>query len=171
MKILETNNRYAIDALLEGIVPESFFDMVIIPNQFVVKKIFQLLNKHKSNSIYEQTVRVLCGFLRRVYRTVEDGYRIYQLNVNDLNNLAKHLDEDHDQDYPPNRVILDILQFLAELDNLNELDKQKLDTGRQANRIRGDFLDKNRKLVQAITDAVLIKSDTIDFGIVPEQLQ
>ncbi len=171
LKVLEANNRYAIDALLEGIDPETFFDMVIIPNHFVVKKIFELLNSHKSNSLYEQTVRVLCGFLRRVYAIVEDGYRIYQLSVSDLNNLAKHLDEAQEQHYPTNRVILDILQYLSELDNLNETEKHKLDVGRQANRIRGDFLDKKRKLIQAITDAVLKKDDNVDFGIVPEQLQ
>ncbi|MCG8335476.1 MAG: hypothetical protein MJE63_13210, partial [Proteobacteria bacterium] len=73
--------------------------------------------------------------------------------------------------YPVNRVVLETLQYISELDNLNETDKQKLDVGRQANRIRGDFLDNNRKLNQAITEAVLQKGGPADLGIVPEQLQ
>lgn len=171
LKVLEANNMYAVDALLDGFEPETFFDMVIIPNHFVVKKVFRLLDKHESNSLYEKTVRVLCGMLRRVYVIPEDGYRIYQLNINDLNNLAKHLDEEFDQDYPANRVILDTLQYLSDLDNLNEREKRKLDVGRQANRIRGDFMDHTRRLNQAITDAVLRKAETVDLGVQPAQLQ
>lgn len=171
LKVFESNNQYAIDALIEDLVPESFFDMIIIPNHFVVKKMFGLLDMHKTSTLYEMTVRVLCGFIRRVYVIAEDGYRIYQLNVNDLNSLARNLDEEHDQRYPVNRVVLETLQYISELDNLNETDKQKLDVGRQANRIRGDFLDNNRRLNQAITEAVLQKGGPADLGIVPEQLQ
>jgi hypothetical protein len=171
LKVFEANNRYAIDAMLEGYENESFLDMVIIPNHYVVEKIFRLLGLHMSNSLYEKTVLVLCGFVRRVYMMVEDGYRIFQPTINDLNGLAKHLNEDEDQDFPGNRTILDILQYLSGLDNLNETDKQKLDIGRQANRIRGDFLDDKRKLLQAITSAVLKKAESVDFGIVPAQLQ
>lgn len=171
LKVLETNNQYAVDAMLEGLEPETFFDMVVVPNHFIAKKIFELLGKHNSNSLYEKTRRVLCGYIRRIYKIVEDGFRIYPLNLNDLNNFAKLLDENEDQNYPANRVILDTLQCLGELDNLNEKDKQKLRVGRQANRIRGDFLDDTRNLSQAITEAVLKKSDEVDLGVLPSQLQ
>ena len=168
MKIFESNNQYAVDALVEGIVPEDFLSMVVVPNQFVMRKVFELLDFHRSNTLYVVTVRVICGFIKRVYSIVEDGYRNFELTVTDVNNLGKHLNENEDQDFPANRIILDILQFLSDLDRLNETKKDKLDVGRQANRIRGDFLDNKRKLVQAITDAVLRKADQIDFGVKPD---
>ncbi len=170
MKVFQSNNRYAVDALVDGYEPEKFLTMVVVPNQFVMRKLFELLDYHKSNTLYEVTVRVICSFIKRVYSIVEDGYRNYELSVKDVNNLAKHLNEEEDQDNPANRVILDILQYLSDLDRLTESDKDKLDVGRQSNRIRGDFLDNRRKLVQAITDAVLKKSDTVDFGIEPERI-
>lgn len=170
IKIFETNNRYAIDALLEGYEHGSFLDMVIIPNHYVVKKIFDLLTFHSANSLYEKTVIVLCGFVRRVYQMVQDGYRIYQPTISDVNSLAKHLNEEESQDFPGNRTILDILHYLSGLDDLNETNKQKLDVGRQANRIRGDFLDDKRKLVQSVTNTLLQKAEEVDYGIVPAQL-
>lgn len=170
LKIFESNNRFAVDALIEGFVPEDFFDLVIVPNHYIFKKIFELLDVHRCNTLYEKTVRVLCGFVAKAYSKVESGYRIYQPTITDLNNIAKHLDESKDQDYPANRAILNILQQLGDLDRLHETDKQKLDVGRQCNRIRADFLDDQRKLVNAITSAVLKKGEQIDFGIEPEQL-
>jgi hypothetical protein len=168
MKIFEANNQYAVDALVEGFEPENFLNLVVVPNQFVMRRIFELLDFHKSNTLYSVTVRVVSAFIKRVYYIVEDGYRNFELSVGDVNNLGKHLNEEKDQDDSANRLILDILQLLSDLDRLNETDKDKLDVGRQSNRIRGDFLDNNRKLVQAITDAVLKKAETADFGIEPE---
>ena len=171
LKVLSSNNRFAVDALIEGFEPEHFLDLIIVPNHFVLRKIFELLDFHRPNTLYAVTVRILCGFIKRFFYIVEDGYRTYQPTITDLNNVAKHLDESKDQDDPANRVILDILQNLSDLDRLHETEKAKLDIGRQANRIRGDFLDNQRKLVQAITSAILKKSDTVDLGIMPEQLE
>lgn len=168
MKVFESNNQYAVDALLEGYEPETFLHLVVVPNQFVLRRVFELLHFHRSNTLYDATVRVMCGFIKRVYSIVEDGYRNYELSVKDVNNLGKHLNEEQDQDDPANRLILDILQYLSDLDRLSETEKEKLDVGRQSNRIRGDFLDNKRRLVQAITDAVLKKSDDVDFGIKPD---
>ncbi|MBU2512485.1 hypothetical protein KJ966_14210 [bacterium] len=171
MKIFETNNQYAVDALIEGFEPERFLDLVVVPNHFVLRAIFKTLDVHRPNTLYEKTVRAFCGIIKRVYHIVEDGYRTFSVTVTDLNNLAKHLNERESQDYPANRVILDILQDMSGLDRRHETDKAKLDVGRQANRIRGDFLDNQRKLIQAITDVVLKRSETVDLGITPEQVQ
>lgn len=170
MKIFESNNEFAVEALVDGFVPEKFLELVVVPNQLVLRKAFELLNSHKPNTLYTTTIRVLCGFIKRMYTIVEDGFRIHQPSVTDLNNLGKHLIEDQDQDFPANRVILDILQLLAGLDRLHESNVGKLHVGRQANKIRAEFLDNRRRLVHAITDAVLKKSDEVDFGIKPDQI-
>lgn len=171
LKVLEANNRYAVDALLEGYEPESFFNFIAVPNHFVVQCLFDTLDRHKSNTLYSASVRVICGLLRRLYWNVTDGFRLYPPLIRDINNLGKHLDETKDQDDPANRSVLDILQSMSELDRLHETNKAKLDIGRQSNKIRADFLDSRRKLVQSITSTVLLRAEEVDLGTLPEQLQ
>ncbi len=171
LKIFEANNQYAVDALLNGFEPEQFLDLVVVPNHFVLKSVFKSLDLHRSNTLYVKTVRVFGGFLYKFYHIVEEGFRIYEPTVADVNNLGKHLDETRDQNDPGNRGILDILRVLSELDRDHEQNKAKLDVGRQSNKIRADFLDNQRILLNAITQPILEKSDTVDFGIAPEQLQ
>lgn len=171
LKVIEANNRYAVDALIEGYEPESYFNFIAVPNHFVVQSLFDTLDRHATNTLYSASVRVICGLLKRLYWNVTDGFRLYPPSIRDINNLGKHLDETEDQDHPANRIVLDILQFMSELDRLHETNKAKLDIGRQSNKIRANFLDNRRKLVQSITAAILVRADEVDLGTVPEQLQ
>ncbi|MBU3916577.1 hypothetical protein KKA14_13675, partial [bacterium] len=102
---------------------------------------------------------------------VEEGCRIYTPTVADVNNIGKHLNETKDQNDKANRAILDILSVLSELDRDFNLEKDKKLAGRQANKIRADFLDNKRVLLQSITKPILSKARDVDFGIFPEQLQ
>jgi len=124
--ILSTNNAAAIDVLLEGYTPENLLD-VVVPNHFIVKTFFDFLNNHKKNEIYEKTLEVIIGFLSKVYRSVEEGYQLYQPTITDVNALGKFLDETKDQDDPLNRSILDVLYYFSQLDKAHETEQNKLD--------------------------------------------
>jgi hypothetical protein len=165
--LLATNNAYAIDALLEGHEPEHYLDCVI-PNPFIVRSVFETFERFKSNEIYEKSLRVFLGFLNKVYVSPQEGYQMHPPTIANINNLGKFLDKSKDQDYPLNRVILDCLGCLADLDMPHETDIEKRNLAAQAGRIRSDFFDTKRRLSQSITEVILEKVKEPSFGIPPE---
>ena len=169
LKILETNNKYAIDALLDGYDVENYLDCVV-PNYFLIERIFNVFSLYKRNEIYKKTLRVFFGFLIKVYASPEEGYQLYPPKISDINNLGKLLNEEEDQDEELNRDILDILMYISDLDTPHETDPEKKEVARQAGRIRSDFFDAKRRLEQSITETILEKADKINLGIPPEYI-
>jgi len=167
LKILESNNKYAIDALLEGYELEKYLDCVA-PNHFIIKSIFKIFSIYRRNEIYEKTLRVLFGFLIKVYNSPEEGYRIYPPSIADVNNLGKLLNEIEDQDDKLNRDILDILMYISDLDTPYETDNDKKDIARQSGRLRSDYFDNRRKLSQSLTEVMLEEAEKPSLGIPPD---
>jgi len=98
---------------------------------------------------------VILGVLQSVYSSPKDGYRIYPLTIADLNALGKHLKKDNGQDDPLNRVILEILDHLSELQGQGNADSEEIAI--QASAIRNAFLD-NRKQMEDVIPPVLLVS-------------
>jgi len=167
LKIIESNNKYAIDALLDGYNIENYLDCVI-PNYFLIERIFNILKIYRRNEVYNKSLRVLFGFLIKVYKSPEEGYQLYQPTVADINNLGKFLDEELEQDEEINRDILDILMFISDLDRPHETELRKKEIARQADRIRSDFFDPNRSLTQSLTEVTLEKAEVVPLGVPPE---
>ncbi|MCP4750285.1 MAG: hypothetical protein GY866_05300 [Proteobacteria bacterium] len=168
LRVFKTNNKYAVDALLSGYVVKRFFNFVLVPNGYIIRNIFEIFAQNKPNALYEQTVRVFCGFLKKAYRSVEDGYRVFPVGIPDVNSLAKYLDESKGQNFDINRDILDILRFFTDLDQLFETDMARKDIAKQAIRIRSDFFDHKRSLKQSMTKVMLEQAENVDPGISPE---
>ena len=169
INLLASNNRYAIDVLLEGHEPERYFDCVA-PNPYIVKATFDTFAEFKSNEIYEMSLRVFLGFLFKVYSSAEEGYQLFPVTVANVNSLGKFLDETRDQDWPLNRGILDVLGCISDLDKPHETDMQKKDVAAQCGRIRSDFFDHKRSLKQSITEVILEKAKDPTFGKPPETI-
>ena len=168
LKILKTNNQFAIDALYRGYEPVKFFDFIRVPNVYVLRDIFEILKLYQKNNLSKKTLKSFCGFFRRVYRSAAEGFRNYQLTVGDVNNLGKYLDEQKTQNYSFNRDILDILFFLSEMDHGNGSSTEMRAVARHASRIRSDFFDQKRSLIRSMTDVILKKSTDDSPGISPE---
>ena len=169
INMLASNNRYAIDALLEGHEPEHYLD-VVVPNPYMIKAIFETLMSLKSNEIYEKSLRVFFGFLSKVYFAAEEGYQMFPVTPEHVNALGKFLDKSHDQDWPLNRGILDVLAAIAELNMPHEPDVAKREVATQAGRIRSDYFDNARRMSQSITQVILEKAPAPTFGISPEHI-
>ncbi len=169
LKIFKTNNQYAIDALLRGYVAGKFFDFIRVPNIYVLKGIFEILELYQKNNLSRQTLKLFCGFFKQVYRTAAEGFRICPLTAGEVNSLGKYLDEKKTQNYHFNRDILDILFFLTELDNDPESSPEMKIVARHASRIRSDFFDQKRSLMQSMTEVMLKKSSDESPGISPER--
>ena len=169
ISLLASNNRYAVDALLDGHDPERYLDCVA-PNPYIVKAVFETFTSLKANEIYEKSLRVFLGFLSKVYFAAEEGYQMYPVTPEQVNSLGKFLDKSHDQDWPLNRGILDVLGTLADLDMPHEPDVEKRNMAAQAGRIRSDYFDNARRLSQSITEVILEKAKSPSFGIPPEHI-
>ncbi len=167
LTILESNNRYAIDLLIEGYEPEKYLDCVI-PNHFIVENVFKIFSIYKRNEVYEMTLRVLFGLLIKVYISPEEGYQLYKPTIPNVNDLGKILDESKDQDDELNRDILDILMYLGDLDTHYTDDPVKKEIARQAGRIRSDFFDHMRSLEKSITEVILEKAEVVNMGTPPD---
>ncbi len=167
--VLASNNRAAIDALLDGHDPAHYFDCVV-PNPYIVKATFATFAQLRSNEVYEKSLRVFLGFLFKVYDSASEGYQMYPVSIAEVNSLGKFLDESHDQEWPLNRGILDALGAIADLEKPHETDIGKRDVAAQAGRIRSDFFDATRRLSQSITEVILERAKNPTFGIAPDHV-
>jgi hypothetical protein len=159
LRLLETGNHWVIDALLQDHEPLTFFKP-IQPNSFIITKCFEMLNNWKVGEIYPKLFLVILGILKVSYDNSFEGFRIYPLTEENVNSLGKHLDESADQDSSVNRTILHILDSLATITETTLLeDKKREKVASHANNIRGKFLDKTKKLSEAIPANLLVKGD------------
>jgi len=159
-RLLESGNRWVIDALVGDREPGKFFGN-IQPNTFMLRECFRMLTKWKSGEIYPKALLVIYGLLSVCYRDPEEGYRLYPVSVNDVNNLGKHLDKEKNQMDPLNRTVLSVLDEIASLIEPQRpmpTDEIK-DVALQANNIRGKFLDMTKRLNEAIPDILLERGD------------
>jgi hypothetical protein len=167
-RMLNTRNHWVVDALLGDNDPETFFSSVQ-PNYFIIRECFRALTNSGPGGLYPQSLLVYLGLVKQNYTNPGEGYRVYPLSTEDLNNLGKHLDEEQDQTYPLNRSILGILDDIASLlDPGNIVDDQDvLRVATQANSIRGKFLDSTKSLRESIPDLLLQREDYTQNEIAP----
>ena len=142
LKMLEIENHWVIDALVANRDPFLMLSPVQ-PNKFIVNKIFAMLTKWRKGGIYSTNLSVILGVIQTVYSSPTNGYRIYPLSIADLNALGKHLNKEHGQDDPLNRVILDILENLSDLEGKEDSEMEEiaihLGDGFTATEITTDF--------------------------------
>ncbi len=164
-RCMEIGNKYVIDALTEGKDLEHFFDG-ITPTYGLVNQVFKLLEANKKGGIYEKVLVILLGFLNNVYLSPQEGYDLYSPDIEEINKLAKFLDETKKQDFPVNRIMLDILKHLDELD-WEEKSGPKYTLAKHAGKIRSNFLDDTRHLNQSIPSILLELDPDFTDGIKP----
>ena len=159
-RLIESGNRWIIDALVGNREPSKFFGN-IQPNTFMLRECFSMLTKWKAGGIYPKALVIIYGLLSLCYHDPEEGYRLYPLSVSDVNNLGKHLDKSKDQMDPLNRTVLTVLDEISSLiEPQRPMPSNEVkDVALQANNIRGKFLDMTKKLNEAIPDLLLERGD------------
>ena len=168
LRLLEVENHWVIDRLVGGKDPFLLLSS-IHPNNYLILSAFKLLTNWHPGGIYPKTLAIILGSLQAAFSSPKDGYRIYNVSINDVNNLGKHLNKETGQDDPNNRVILDILDRLGSLAGTTENpDIEQM--ARQSNAIRTFFFDKRKKMEEIIPQVLLVKSDYIAKEIAPEQV-
>jgi len=165
LKMLEIENHWVLDALIgEG---DPFLLLSTIPpNQYLTSKCFLLLTRWRSGGIYPKTLAIVLGVLQNTYSSPRDGYKIYPLNVADVDNLGKHLEKEKGQNDPRNRCVLDILDRIGSLEGLR-WDESMEQVARQALMIRSNFFDNTKALEDCIPQVLLVRGDYRQEEIAP----
>jgi len=169
-ELIETGNQWVVNTLLGDQTPETFFKPVQL-NSFMIGEALRMLTYWQAGGVYPKGLQIIFGILKLAYENPVEGYRMYQLNIPEVNNLGKHLDKTKDQRDPGNRVILSILDKVASLVEPGKeiKDKETLDVATQANNIRGKFLDLEKTLDEAIPELLLKKGDYTQSEVAPEE--
>ena len=153
LKILEIENHWVIDALIGERDPFLLLSSVQ-PNAFIVNRIFGMMTKWHKGGIYSKNLSVILGVLQSVYSSPKEGYRIYSLTIANLNAMGKHLDKEKTQDDPLNRIILEILDKISELEGSTNSDMEEVAV--HAGNIRNAFFDNQRKMEDVIPPVLLV---------------
>ena len=156
LKILEIENHWVIDALIGKRDPFLLLSAVQ-PNAFVVNRIFGMMTKWHKGGIYSKNLSVILGVLQSVYSSSKDGYRIYPLTIASLNAMGKHLDKEKGQDDPLNRIILEILDKISDLEDSGNSDMEEIAI--HASNIRNSFFDNHKKMEDVIPPVLLVTVD------------
>jgi len=156
LRMLEIENRWVVDALIGDRDPFLLLSPVQ-PNKYIVNKIFAMMARWHKGGIYHKNLSVILGVLQSVYSSPRDGYSIYPLTIANLNALGKHLDKEAGQDDPLNRVILEILDKIGDLQSGE--DREMEDVAIHAASIRQAFFDDRRKMEDAIPPVLLVTLD------------
>ena len=156
LKMLEIENHWVVDALIGERDPFLMLSPVQ-PNRYIVNRIFAMMTKWHKGGIYSKNLSVILGVLQSVYSSPKDGYRIYPLSIADLNALGKHLKKENGQDDPLNRVILEILDNLSELEGQGNTDQEEVAI--QASAIRNAFFDNRKQMEDVIPPVLLVTMD------------
>lgn len=169
IKVLEIGNHWVIDALIGERDPFLFFSS-IQPNYEILGACFALLAERHPGAIYAKSLSVVLGILQAAYNVPIDGYRLYDLSVSDVNSLGKHLDEESGQEDSLNRVILDILDKVSQLEGLEPDNRNMEEIAIHANEIRNYFFDETKHLSEVIPPVLLVRMDFKKFEIPPRNM-
>ena len=91
LKILESNNKWVVDALIGKRDPKLLFSN-IRPNKYLITRALRILSFWHPSQIYSKVLISLLGILEYSFYKPDDGYRIYNLRITDLNNIGKFHD-------------------------------------------------------------------------------
>lgn len=166
--LIESGNRWVLDTLVGDKDPAKMFGS-IQPNNFMLQECFRMLTRWKAGEVYPKALVIIYGLLTTCYEVPEEGYRLYPVTVNDVNNLGKHLDKSKDQMDPLNRTVLSTLDRISGLiEPQKPMPSREIqDVALQANNIRGKFLDMTKRLNESIPDILLVRGDYSQSEIKP----
>ena len=167
VKLLETNNKWVVDSLIGIREPKLLFS-TIKPNFYLINKAFNMLSFWHPRQIYNKVLKALLGIIEYSYYKSDDGYKIYKLRINDLNNLGKYLDESKPQEEPDNRIILNVLDKMTQLGEY-EGDIKKSIIAKHAFNIRIAYFDNRKKLLDVIPQLLLVEMNRALYEVKPPE--
>ena len=112
-----------------------------------------MLTKWNKGGIYSKNLYVILGVIQSVYSSPENGYQICPVSIADVNALGKHLNKGRGQNDSLNRVILNILEKLSELEDEENAEIEEIAI--HASSVRNAFFDDQKELKDVIPPVLL----------------
>jgi hypothetical protein len=165
LRLIMTNNPWVIDELLHERTPRLLFS-TIRPEIELLDAAFEMLFSRHPEEMYTPALEAVLGIIQNAYFDPDDGFRIRRLTIMDINALGKFLVKSEPQDNLLNKLILEILDRIAQVGvYYGEQDKNVL--SKHAFNVRYAYFDHTRNLIDAIPEPLLIRvSDRT--GVEPE---
>ncbi len=157
--LLHENEEVIIALLGDGIVFKQFNKLQ--RTKFLISACFELLRRFIPGKVFEMTLETLLNVFKQHYRNAPVGYKLYPLSLDEVNYIGKYLDKTKSQSDKMNRIILDILSDLGELNSKDTKDQRIDRIGAHANRIRSAFLDNKAVLEEAIPAGVMARETRV----------
>lgn len=157
LRLLQTNNRWIVDALIGRREPPLLFS-TIRPNTFLVSKAFVLSSIWHPGQIYEKVLRAVMGIIENAFYDPDDGYRIYRLKVTDINSIGKFLDEGKDQFDDVNSLVLQVLDRITRMGSY-EVNQRKRTLAKHAFNIRLAYFDNRKRCLEVIPQVLMTRVD------------
>lgn len=155
LRLVMTNNPWVVDELLEERNPHLLFS-TIRPDCELLDAAFEMLFSRHPDEMYVPALETVLGIIQNAYFDPDDGYRIRKLSIMDINALGKFLIKAEPQDFPINKLILEILDRIAQVgEYYGEQDKNVL--SKHAFNVRYAYFDHTRDLVDAIPHPLLVR--------------
>jgi hypothetical protein len=167
LKIVETNNKWVVDELIADRDPRLLFS-VIRPNTNLTRRAFELLSAWHPGQIYSKVLLTVLGIIEYTFHKPDDGFEIYRLELTDLQNLGKFLDEAEDQTNLINASVLEILDRITRLGEY-EGSVPKNTIARHAFNIRDSFFDHTKSLLDTIPEVLLVHLKREDQEVPPSR--
>lgn len=167
LKTLESNNKWIVDELIGNSDPRLLFTS-IKANSLLIRHAFQQLSIWHPGQIYEKVLLAVLGIVEYSYYKPDDGYAIYPLDIQDLHNLGKFLNEDLDQSDLINATILDSLDRLTQIGSYSQ-DLAKSVIAGHAFNIRDAFFDHTKSLGDVIPRVLLVRLKREEREVEPPQ--
>ncbi|MBI9105239.1 MAG: hypothetical protein JEZ04_00755 [Spirochaetales bacterium] len=167
LKTLETNNKWIVDELVGRYDPRLLFTS-IKANSRLIKYAFEQLSIWHPGQIYEKVLLAILGIIEYSYFKPDDGYNIYRLDIQDLHNLGKFLNEDRDQEDVINATILDCLDRITLIGSYDH-DITKNNIANHSFNIRDAYFDHTKSLGDIIPRVLLIRVKREDREVAPPE--
>jgi hypothetical protein len=155
LRLLETNNRWVVDALIGPRDPRLLFSSIRLTTGLVARA-FLLLSAWHPGQIYEKVLQAVLGIIECAYYQPDDGYQIYRLRIADLNSLGKFLDEGRDQFDPNNDVLLSALDRITQM-GAYEGNQRKHVLAKHAFDIRIAYFDNRKRCLDVIPQLLMVR--------------
>lgn len=155
LRFLVTNNPWVVEELLHDREPRLLFS-TIRPDARLIEAAFEILSSKHPDELHPLVLDALMGIVQYAYFDPDDGFKIHQLTITDINALGKFLIKEEEQDHPRNRFILEVLDRLTGLGRYyGEPEKNIL--AKHAFNVRFAYFDKTRELNNTIPSPLLVK--------------
>jgi hypothetical protein len=155
LELLRNGNHSIVEAMVGDSDPNLLF-LGLESNPYIIRTFFEIMYAHAPGELHPQVFEVALGVLLSTYRDPKVGLRKYALSEEELNAIAKNLDESRSQEEAPNRQILDflgdlgdmVLEGLSEQEQYEELVNHAID-------LRNAFMDPNQSLREQIPELLV----------------